>query len=552
MLSHFLKFCMFFALALGLYACANQLAGGPSGGAKDVRKPRIRFSSPKNQSLQVRGNQIIIQFDEQVKLKNIKANLRIIPNTDNDYEYTEKKNRLTLTFKKVFASNTTYVLIFDDVVEDVNESNKATNMRLAFSTGSQIDSFRVNGVVRDRMTNKPDVEAVVMLYDAEDTFKIEKHKPLYYAKTDTIGRYSLSNVRQGRYLIYALKEEKKKNLIYDDYREKIGFQADTLEVNALAFPFVDLKTMTYDFRPFKTTTKRVKKQYFEVKANKKIYDFQTSFADSALQGKVLAAIDNETLRFYNYTDKPSTDSLLTYLTLKDSTGAEVKDTVKVKFDEIKEKEKEKKRPKFEVKVLPQTNSKFMGNETANLYFNFNLPVVVFNADSLLLRIDKDTLKITADDFEIDNKKLQIKYKKPLKFKESMTLKYKKATFVSIEKDTLAAGDVNYSLKKEDDFATLSGIVKVKATNFILQLLGENNVIEQEQVNARDFIFKYVNPGKKSFRVVIDQNANGKWDAGDFKAGIPPEKIFFYETPDLQKTAPNWLYEDIIVEVKDEE
>jgi hypothetical protein len=552
MLSNFLKIFIFLALALGLYACANQLAGGPSGGAKDVRKPRIRFSSPKNQSLQVRGNQIIIQFDEQVKLKNIKANLRIIPNTNNDYEYTEKKNRLTLTFKKVFAPNTTYVLIFDDVVEDVNESNKATNMRLAFSTGSQIDSFRVSGVIRDRITNKPDVEALVMLYDAEDTFKVDKHKPLYYAKTDTIGRYSLSNVRQGRYLIYALKEEKKKNMIYDDYREKIGFQADTLEVNSLTFPFVDLKTMTYDFRPFKTTTKRVKKQYFEVKANKKIYDFQATFADSAVQGKILAAIDNETLRFYNHTDKPSTDSLLTYITLKDSTGAEAKDTVKVKFDEIKEKEKEKKRPKFEVKVLPTTNSKFMGEETVNLQVDFNLPVVTFNADSLLLRIDKDTIKITAADFEMNDKKLQLKFKKPLKFKASMTLKYKKASFVSIEKDTSAAGEVNYSLKKEDDFATLSGIVKTKAPNFILQLLGENNVIEQEQVNARDFIFKYVNPGKKSFRVVIDQNANGKWDAGDFKKGIPPEKIFFYETPDLQKTAPNWLYEDIIVEVKDEE
>ncbi len=551
MLKKLFQFFIFCSLCLGLYACANQAAGGPAGGLKDIRKPRIRFSSPKNQALYVRGNQIIIQFDEAVKLKNIKSNLRIIPNTDNDYDYVQKKNKLTLTFKKVFASNTTYVLVFDDVIEDVNESNKATNMRLAFSTGGQIDSFRVSGVVRDLLTNKPEQEATVMLYDALDTFKVEKHKPLYYAKTDTIGRYSISNIREGSYLIYALKEDKKKNLVYDDYKEKIGFQADTLQINAQTLPFADLKTLSYDFRPFKTTTKRPRKQYYEVKANKAIKEFSVQFADSTWQQKILAAPENETLRFYNLSENQATDTLVAYLTLKDSVLAVAYDTIKVKFDDIKEKDKEKKKTKLEIKVTPQSNSKFIAKEQFTVRFTSNLPLVSFVADSFLLAIDKDTIPLKTEDFKLAPNGLSLEVLKPLQFKENMKLVYKKKAFVAVEKDTSAAGEVSYGIKKEEDFATLTGIVKVKAENFILQLIGNGNAVEQEQKNARDFVFKYVNPGKKSFRVLIDTNNNGKWDAGDAKKGIPAEKIYFYDTPDLAKTAPNWLYEDIIVEVKEE-
>jgi hypothetical protein len=52
-------------------------------------------------------------------------------------------------------------------------------------------------------------------------------------------------------------------------------------------------------------------------------------------------------------------------------------------------------------------------------------------------------------------------------------------------------------------------------------------------------------------LIIDANANGKWDAGNFSKRIPPEKMLFFSDERLEKTQANWNYEDIIIEEKEE-
>jgi len=548
-MSKFISSIGFVVVCLFLYSCANM--SSPTGGYKDIRKPRIRFTVPKNQSLYVTGNKVSIQFDEEIRLKNIKTNLTIIPNTDNEYEYTQTKNRLVLTFKKPFLPNTTYVFIFDDAIEDITEGNKGSNMRLAFSTGGTIDSLRMTGIVRDIFTNKPEKEAVVMLYNALDTFKVDKHKPLYFAKTDTAGRYTLTNIKNGKYFIYSLIEEKKKNLIYDDSKEKIGFQPDTLLINGSTFPYTDFHTITYDFKPFKISTKRPRKQYYEVKATKNISTYQIQFADKALQGKVLYQLDKDILRFYNNTGLATTDSLLTYISLRDSVGNEAKDTIKVKFDAIKPKEK--KTQPFTAKIFPSTATSFMKGTEVPFVIKFSVPISTFYTDSLLVRVNKDTLKLSADDFEFDSTQTSIRFKKALKLDEMIGIKYPKKAAISLEGDTLnAAEEVSYVVKKADDFAKLSGVVRTTHPHFVLQLLNDKNEVEQQVIDKQEFVFEYVYGGKKTFRLIVDTNGNGKWDAGDFKKRIPPETMLFFTDERLEKTAPNWEYEDIIIEVKEEE
>jgi hypothetical protein len=537
--------CCFMSILL--QSCANMST--PTGGYKDVRKPKIRFSDPKNQSLFVKHNRITILFDEAVKLKNIKSNLAIIPNTDNDYEYSQKKNRLTLQFKKAFLPNTTYVLIFDEVIEDLNESNKASNMRLAFSTGGSIDSLKLRGVVRDIFTNKPEKEAIVMLYNALDTFKVEKHKPLYYAKTDTAGRYNIGNIKAGKYFAYAITEDKKKNMIYDDSKEKIGFSQDTLMIEANGLPFVDFGLINYDFKPLKITSKRPRKQYFEIKANKKLSAVDADFADTTLYKQIFYHVDNDVVRFYNHTNKESTDSLLTFLTIKDSVGNSLKDTFKIKFEALKPKEK--KAAALKVEILPEANEKFMKGEVVSPVFKFSVPVITVQADSIFLQIGKDTIKVMPNDLVFDTTRMTMRFAKPFKITDNITLKTKSKTFISVEGDTLKeAQDRSYGIKKPENFAKLSGIIRTTHPHFILQLLNEKNIVEKESRDKKEFLFDYVTMGKKTLRLIIDTNGNGKWDSGDFSKKQPPEQMFFFSDERLEKIAPNWEYEDIIVEVKE--
>jgi hypothetical protein len=269
-----------------------------------------------------------------------------------------------------------------------------------------------------------------------------------------------------------------------------------------------------------------------------------------LQGKILYNTEKDILRFYNNTGQASTDSLLAYVTLKDSLGNQVVDTMQVKFDAIKAKDK--KIQPLTVKIVPQNGTKFIHGENIPLKFTFSVPVTSFATDSLLVISNKDTLQFSAEDFMFDSLQTSIQLKKPLKMQETMSIKYKKRAFISVENDSVKSGDeLSYAQKKAEDFARLSGIVRTKYPHFILQLLNEKNEVEQQRIDEKEFLFEYVQAGKKKFRLIVDSNANGKWDMGDFKTRTIPEKILFFTDERLENTSPNWDYEDIIIEVKEE-
>jgi hypothetical protein len=163
---------------------------------------------------------------------------------------------------------------------------------------------------------------------------------------------------------------------------------------------------------------------------------------------------------------------------------------------------------------------------------------------------KDTTTTKANQWELNETRTVLSFKDSITVTAPISFKLKKGSLISIEKDTLGGIEMTYSLKKEEEYATLSGIVRTEASYFILQVLNEKNEVEGELYNAKEFVFKYVEAGKKKIRLIIDANKNKTWDKGDFKKGIAPENALYFDDEVLQKVAPNWVYEDIIVEVKD--
>ena len=91
--------------------------------------------------------------------------------------------------------------------------------------------------------------------------------------------------------------------------------------------------------------------------------------------------------------------------------------------------------------------------------------------------------------------------------------------------------------------------------FIIQLIKKENKKVLEIKNIKKFKFDYLEPGKYSLRVLIDENKNGKWDRGDLKERIEPEKIIFYTLTDSKgnptteiELKANWeLLENVITE-----
>ena len=71
--------------------------------------------------------------------------------------------------------------------------------------------------------------------------------------------------------------------------------------------------------------------------------------------------------------------------------------------------------------------------------------------------------------------------------------------------------------------------------FILQFLKTDKdftVIEEiyNPANKNYFEFNFIEPGEYLFRLLVDENENGKWDTGDYLSGKQPEPIYLYPEP----------------------
>jgi alpha-acetolactate decarboxylase len=539
--------------------CASM--GSPTGGVRDTIPPQMLASVPKDQSTGFKGNVVALEFDEYVNAKNLTNNLVVTPRISKPFEYEVRKRTLLVKFEpNTFAENTTYVLAFNKAIEDMNERNELKSLRLAFSTGESIDTLFVAGNVKNLLSGKREITASVLLYDAADTFQIEKHKPMYSAQTDTTGYYRISNVKPGRYKIYALAEnEKKTDLIYNNSDERIAFSDSTVRLQGARYAeIVNLQTVSYDLRPLRVVSGRTSRQNYEVKLSKPIKSGQIRFTDASLDTTVGYLVEKDVFRVFNLR-RTETDSLSATFTFTDSTGNQVTYDAKVKFgtaaeaaNDGKNNKKPKVIPPFPFSELPANGQDIRAEnfQKMSIQFAFTKPITQINTDSIFYKIDKDTIKqaLSVKDFVIDTARTRITLTKNFSPETKLTFSFQKGAFISYENDSSMAKTVAYAVMQPKNYATISGEVNTAAPHFIVQLLDEKTGrVEQEIFNQKIFKFLFVKPGtSRRLRVVIDTNNNKRWDSGDFRKGILPEKVFFYDGA-ITDLKANWDYEDHLIE-----
>jgi hypothetical protein len=97
-----------------------------------------------------------------------------------------------------------------------------------------------------------------------------------------------------------------------------------------------------------------------------------------------------------------------------------------------------------------------------------------------------------------------------------------------------------NFKLEKDF----GAIDVKLSDFETDLLVElylgKEKIETIQTKEKHCRFENLIPGDYSFIVIDDKNNNGRWDTGDLKESVQPERVYLFSTP--SKVRANWEIE----------
>lgn len=565
-----------------IYSCANQ--GSPTGGPRDTIPPLLIETYPSNKSINFKGQEFQFIFDERVNADKLKSQLLITPHIENKFNVKVRKNELYLEFDEPFNDSTTYTLNFSDGVVDVTEKNPAINLSFAFSTGDYIDSIYVNGKITDLYTNEDKEGFIVGLYQITDSIDLLKDKPRYFAKTNEQGQFLIENIKNDYYKILTFNDANK-NLILNPETEDHGFLADSLNL-MVSRDSIYMRTQLINATEFKFIRSKNTGRYFDIQYNKPFIKYDIKKLDSTNTLPIPPnnrVKGNKILRFYPHENyQYDLDSLGVIISATDSMFNQSLDTTYLKFTETS-----RKPDAFNASFIPSDND-YVDPLVHHTYL-FDKPIETFYQDSLLIQydtirietvpdstiswnnnrteltfdilLDKDflineidtLLKIYGDTTKLDtlavNDTIQIDSIRLAKYEYFSSVKtnqvnlfFPKGTFISVEGDSTPSVNNTYKFKSLDQLGSVSGQINTSDKSFTLQLVNPKYEIIAELNNTTEFSFPFVKPGKYTFRVMIDNNADGQWSYGNLLKNEPAESVYFYG--EIFDVRANWQLENI--------
>ena len=226
-----------------LAACAS--IGSPEGGPRDYTPPQMVKSTPAPGTVNFKGQKVEITFDEFINLKDQMKKVIISPAPKTQPLIRTVGKKVTIEFRDELEENTTYVIDFSNAIEDNNEGNQLDGYSFAFSTGDEIDTLAVSGIVLRANDLEPMQHIIVGLHSNLDDTAFT-HIPLErVSRTNDLGKFTLRNLKPGSYHIFALND------VDGDYRmartEDIAFLDEIIVPSTSEYTSQDT-VFTYDHR----------------------------------------------------------------------------------------------------------------------------------------------------------------------------------------------------------------------------------------------------------------------------------------------------------------
>ncbi len=517
---------------LSFVECAKK--GSPSGGKRDSIPPVIVRSVPENYTTNFDGDEISIYFDEYIKLKDLQKNLIISPPLEYPPNITPLSTSKTLRIQidDTLKENTTYSINFGQSIVDNNEENPFEYYKYVFSTGSYIDSLKVNGRVKDALLPAPEIPTTVMLYEIDETFNdtlVFSEKPKYITTTkDSTGTFEITNVKEGKYLLMALKENNN-DYTFQPINDKVGFAE-----NFITLP----SDSSYTLNLFKETPEySIARPKYETK-NHILFGYQGN-ADSLqleLTSQVPADFDYRTYRdlekdtlHYWFMPEVENDSLLFLARNKNFL-----DTLTVRIKDLYQDS---------LSISALNAGTVLPKDTVKVFAN--TPIESINSEKITI-LDKDSISISPETFL--NKKYNIAQ---LFFPKEVAQSYQVqflpgaiTDFYEATNDTL-----NFSVRTKaiSDYGTLNiTLENLNKLPILIQLVNNKfNVTEEQYITEQQpVLFENINPGKYYVRIIYDENENGIWDTGNFLTRQQPERVLYY--PTQLEVRANWSLNETFI------
>ncbi|NCP21496.1 MAG: hypothetical protein COZ76_00315 [Flavobacteriales bacterium CG_4_8_14_3_um_filter_35_10] len=514
MKSSFIRISIVF-LILILSNCARR--GRPTGGDKDEVAPIMITSKPAFETTHFNSKSIQIYFDEYIKLDKIGQQLIVSPPLKYKPIITplgSASKTLNIKILDTLQKETTYIFNFGTSVRDNNEGNILYNFKYVMSTGGYIDSLNLKGTIKDALSNVVDKDVAILLYRMDEKFNdsiIYKGLPNYIANTLDTVTWELTNLKEGKYKLVALKQ-KNYDYKFKPASDKIAFYPDTINIPrdssfnlALFKEILDYKLA----RPSEVTKQHIVFGYNGIAKDIKI-ELLSQVTDSFKSIQAFES-DKDTLNYWFNT--PNLDSLQFKVSNKEAI-----DTVMVKL----------RAQKFDSLVVGSLNKSVL-NFNDDFKLLSNQPITKVD-DSKIILMDKDSVK-TPFKTVISELKTQLHFKfekEPNKAYRLMLLPNAIQTFFESNTDTIR---YLFGTKKITELGSVFlSFAHVKSYPIIVELTDlKTKVIQSRYLEKpQEVSFLNIDPEKYLIRVIYDENKNSVWDTGNFLKHINPEEVIYFK------------------------
>ena len=549
------------------HSCANTQTP-PSGGPKDTIPPVIKEIYPilGQTNVPTHKTQLKIEFNEYVQVKDPKS-LFLSPPLEKAPKFKMKGKAVVVYFESDLDSNKTYTMDLTNAIGDNNEGNMFPGFTLVFSTGDRIDSMMVTGLVQDCNSLKPLKGATVMLYKDHADSALFLKRPDAAVKTDEWGFFSMRNIQDTVYRMYAIIDENNNNK-YDPETEKVAF------IDSLVKPVTIVndslpELQKYDMKD--TLNCLARKTEFELNifkekpskqmiVNKERVGERTAYitfmapyaqVDSIWIKNVPAEnlitqfnIVQDSLEIWVNDPKPQPDTL--FLNVKymktDTLGLLNSFTEEIKLLKPKKgpaKTSSKDIKKEDTLAVFTMDAKPENVEQYGFVMEFKYPLVESAFDSLTFRSinprqQEEIGKYTIERDTLNLRKFIIRPTEKLQPGYEYFLKVPHRKFKDINGFYNDITEVKVTLPNDDKLSTLIMVMENVDNKYIVDLLNEKRdkvlrsyIIEDDAT----LTFPYLKTGKYSIRITEDLNRNGIVDTGILLEKKQPEKVMFYKLQD---------------------
>ncbi len=524
--------CLYLLLVIFTLSCAN--IKPPTGGEKDLDPPILLRSIPEHNSTNFKGDEITLFFNEQIETKGLINELIITPDDNIQIKESPRKKSLTIRLKDTLRQNTTYNLNFGNSIVDITERNPSQNAVIAFSTGPDIDTAFIKGIALDMFTQEPLKDVIAVLQPLNDTIDIQKHRPAYLSRVDEEGNFTINNLPQKYFRLYAIKDDNG-NLIYNIGNEKIAMYSDSILPSYLDTAY-QLFLSAQDTRPFRLLSARHHYNYSTFSFNKGVYDYQLG-VDS-----MFSYLSSKTKSLNIFHPFQIDDSLAISIKVTDSSTYTIDSTLYLKKDFLSDTLK----PEFSIGIEPKNGDVEIIPDTIRL--SFNLRLNAFQLDSTLIVTEqKDSVLISSLDYgKLNDLSFFIVNPKPKS--KNIEIRILQSDIRSLYNDTIRNIKLFYNIPREEKFGQIDGEVRSDYNHLILHVTDlKGNTKRELFLEPGPFSIRYLNPGTYKLRLIHDENNNGVWDKGDHYENIQPEKVVIFKEDILIKA--NWIVQDKILTIK---